>query len=125
MPMYLRVQRGANAGAVLPLRPGAHTIGRSAESTFVLPDDKVSAIRARIDVDSTSCTVTDLDSTNGTVVNDAAVRQPTRLRPGDVVQIGNATLVYGEGAIGDEPPTTGVRVVVGNDSGPLQTEKSG
>jgi len=112
MPMYLRVQRGANAGAVFPLRPGAHTIGRSAENRIVLPDDKVSAAHARIDVDSTSCMLTDLDSTNGTAVNDAAVRRPTRLRAGDVVQIGNATLVYGEGEIGDEPPTTGVHVVV-------------
>ena len=115
MPMHLRVQRGSNAGAVFPLRPGGNSIGRSAENAIVLPDDKASATHARVDVEDGSCTLTDLDSTNGTLLNDEPLAEPTRLRPGDAIQIGNTTLLYGEGEMAAERPTTSIRIVLSAD----------
>lgn len=115
MPMHLRVQRGANAGAVFPLRPGPNTIGRSGENAIVLPDDKVSSRHARVDVDSTVCTVVDLGSTNGTLANGVVLDQPVQLQAGDLIHMGNTELVYDEGAVATEHATTNIRIVVDND----------
>jgi len=115
MPMHLRVQRGASAGAVFPLRPGSYVVGRSAASAIVLPDDKVSSHHARIDVDAAGCLLTDLDSTSGTLLNDAPLTGPARLRPGDAVQMGGTCLVYGEGEVAAERPTASIKIVMDDD----------
>jgi len=118
MPLHLRVQRGSNAGAVFPLRPGANTIGRTAENAIVLPDDKVSSLHARVDVNGSVCTLSDLDSTNGTLLDDVLLTQPARLRPGASIQMGNTTLVYDEGEMAADRPTTSIRIIVEDDTRP-------
>jgi len=121
--MYLRVQRGANVGASFELRPGANTIGRSPNNAIVLADDKVSGFHARVDVApaGTEATLVDLESTNGTLLNEEPLRAPARLRPGDRIQVGNTTLRFGEGEEGeDESATTEVRVILEDDETILQ-----
>ncbi|HUT32208.1 MAG TPA: ATP-binding protein [Planctomycetota bacterium] len=116
MGMHLRVRRGPSVGAVFELRPGANTIGRLQGNSILLADDKVSGAHARIDVRGPVATLTDLGSTNGTLLNDVLLSAPVALRPGDTVQAGNTTLVYDEGEkLADEHPTTSVRVVVEDD----------
>jgi len=117
MGMYLRVKRGSSAGAVFNLREGANTIGRSHESAVLLADDKVSGAHALIDVSARGAILADLGSTNGTLLNEKPLGEPTPLRPGDQVQVGNTTLLYDEGEkLADEHPTTSVRVVMEDDA---------
>lgn len=116
MAMYLRVRRGASAGAIFQLQQGVNTIGRWDANSIVLGDDKVSSSHARIDVDGDTATLADLGSTNGTLVNEGLLDAPAVLRPGDVIQVGNTTLVYDCGEkLPDEHPTTRVRVVFEED----------
>jgi len=113
--MHVRVQRGASAGAVFPLRPGTYVVGRSAASAIVLPDDKVSGHHARLDVDAAGCILTDLDSTNGTLLNDAPLTGSARLRPGDTVQVGGTLLAYSEGEMTAERPTSSIKIIMEDD----------
>lgn len=121
MAMHLRVRRGASAGAVFALRPGANTIGRSRDCAIALSDDKVSTLHARIDVAGETATLVDLGSTNGTLLNEAALAAPAPLHPGDAIQVGNTTLVYGDHERpAGEPPSTQVRIIVADDEPVLQ-----
>jgi len=115
MPKHLRVQRGSSAGAIFPLRPGGNLIGRNASCAIVLPDDKVSSRHARLEVDAAGCVLTDLESTNGTLLNDSPLTAPARLRPGDAIQLGGTVLVYAEGEMVAERPTSSIRIVVEDD----------
>jgi predicted component of type VI protein secretion system len=59
-----------------------------------LNDERVSRYHAKIQVEDADIILTDLDSTNGTRVNGAAI-QIRRLRPGDQVSIGRSMLLFG------------------------------
>src|SRR5262249_48721272 len=63
------------------------TIGRGSDCELLVNDHSVSRLHARIAWDSGGYVVTDLESTNGTLVN--KIRTPThRLTDGDYLQIG-------------------------------------
>lgn len=70
------------------------TIGREEGNGLRLNDERVSRYHAKIQVEDGDIILTDLDSTNGTRVNGAAI-QIRRLRPGDQVSIGRSMLLYG------------------------------
>jgi two-component system, cell cycle response regulator len=76
-------------GRRFTLGTGQTVIGRTSTNTIHNPDDTVSRHHARIDFGSGGkYTVTDLDSTNGTFVNDVRVKsQP--LRDGDYLRVGS------------------------------------
>ena len=68
------------------------TIGRRPDNTIILDDAAVSGHHACVFRDGDDLVVEDLESTNGTFVNDKRVtRQP--LRRGDVIAIGKHTLL--------------------------------
>lgn len=77
----------------ITLKPGALTIGRDASCDIVLPSRLVSRRHARIECSVGSCRVVDLQSSNGTFVNDRRVSQAT-LNAGDRLRIGDVELVY-------------------------------
>jgi pSer/pThr/pTyr-binding forkhead associated (FHA) protein len=69
---------------------GEMIIGRSPDSTIVLPDDTfASSMHARVWAVDGEVWVEDLGSTNGTTLNGVPLRNATRLGKGDRVQIGN------------------------------------
>ena len=70
------------------------TIGREEGNALRLNDERVSRYHAKIQAEDGDILLTDLDSTNGTRVNGAAV-QIRRLRPGDQVSIGRSMLLFG------------------------------
>src|SRR5436309_15551139 len=72
------------------LAPGA-TIGREG-CDLVLPDPEVSRRHAAIRAAGGGLAVEDLDSTNGTFVNDERIEGTRELKDGDVVRIGNTAL---------------------------------
>ncbi len=73
-----------------PIEPGTPCrIGRHPHNTIALPNESVSRAHAMVQFsDAGSCYLYDLDSRNGTFVNDRRVSVPTVLRHGDRITIG-------------------------------------
>lgn len=106
---------------VWPLRAPVTTIGRDANSTVTLPDDSVSRAHAQITRQPTGYFVTDLESSNGVLLNGEPVTSPTRISPGDVLQLGDVILNVrdaGEMASGSSKPVDFMMGAGGTDSGP-------
>lgn len=76
-----------------PVKPGASTVGRLAQSDIHLPTPDVSRRHAQIVLGEGSCFVVDLGSENGVVVNGARV-QKHKLADGDVIQLGKQRLRF-------------------------------
>ena len=89
--LSLEVVEGAGAGPVVALA-GAITVGRGRDADLVLTDELVSRHHAQVTASGSGAVVVDLGSRNGTFVNGEVVHGPTRLVPGDQLQLG-VTLV--------------------------------
>ncbi|MDQ3023505.1 MAG: FHA domain-containing protein, partial [bacterium] len=100
-------------GDTIPIALGETTLGRKAEATQVLEGDSfVSGVHCRLIATENRLEVTDLNSTNGTFVNDARLdsEQPWKLTDGDRLRVGqtafvvnNSKLTEGEQLEADEP----------------------
>jgi hypothetical protein len=66
-------------------------IGRNQACDFLIEDQIVSAEHARLSYHHNHWWVEDLQSTNGTFLNQERVVSPTVLTPGDQIQIGQVT----------------------------------
>ncbi len=73
------------------------TVGRSEDADIRFDDDAVSRIHARFVVGEGRVRLVDLDSTNGTLVNEKAIHE-CELRDGDLVQIGETIFKFLSGA---------------------------
>jgi two-component system, cell cycle response regulator len=73
-------------------------MGRGAENTLVLEGDSISRRHARIERRANSYNVVDLQSTNGTYVNDELIDGQCQLRKGDQIKIGDTILKYLSGS---------------------------
>ena len=74
-------------GAALSLEP-ASSLGRVAGNTIVIDDPHTSARHAELRFARGQWWLRDLGSSNGTLLNDEAVRAVVGVRPGDVIQCG-------------------------------------
>lgn len=73
------------------------TVGRGGVD-IVLVDPQVSRVHARLSVDANGVGVEDLDSQNGTFVNERRIDALTPLREGDTVRMGDTVWrLFGEG----------------------------
>jgi diguanylate cyclase (GGDEF)-like protein len=84
---------GPELGKRMPLGTAAFEIGRSSKNDLFLDHESISRHHARITFDGTSYWVADLNSTNGTFVNDDPVREQ-RLKDGDQVRIGRSIVKF-------------------------------
>jgi diguanylate cyclase (GGDEF)-like protein len=84
---------GPELGKRLPLGKASFGIGRSAKNDLFLDQESISRQHARITFDGERHWVHDLNSTNGTYVNDKLV-QETELSDGDQVRIGRSILKF-------------------------------
>jgi hypothetical protein len=88
----LVVTSGPKAGIEIPLdKEQQFTIGRSAESSLIIRDDFTSTHHARLMLWNDQWMVQDLDSTNGTFVEERRVNIPTPVPLNTAVQVGNTT----------------------------------
>ncbi len=71
---------------------GPVVIGRSPSADIVIDEPFVSSNHARLTMQGPALILEDLGSTNGTFSNGHAVMEPTTLRDGDEVQVGDAIL---------------------------------
>lgn len=92
-PTLLVIIDGPLAGSSVPLTGTEISLGRSASNTVVLDDEFVSAHHARVyrDQFSGQWAIEDLHSTNGTVVNQQRITQPTILPARVPARIGATT----------------------------------
>ena len=72
------------------------TVGRAQDNQLVLHDAKVSAHHAEIRLEGQRHSIIDLESTNGTFVNEQRLEpdRPYRLHHLDMIRIGGATFLY-------------------------------
>jgi hypothetical protein len=80
-------------GRIYPLQMGSTVIGRGDQANLRLPDVGISRRHARLDFDGAQVVLTDLGSTNGTMVNGQRV-SAVALNPGDMIQLGTTTLTF-------------------------------
>ena len=88
------VEPGASSlqpGEILDV-PAGSTLGRGGRADLVLADTAVSAEHARVERDGRRWVVVDLDSTNGTRLNDSRVHGRAALTVGDVLSLGTVRL---------------------------------
>lgn len=91
-PKRLVVTSGPLRGTSIPLSGSAVLVGRAPSNTLVLDDDYSSSRHARLFLQDGTWYVEDLGSTNGTFVGRERVTEPTPVRPGTQVRVGQSTL---------------------------------
>ncbi len=89
--LTLEVVEGPGAGTQVQLS-GPLVVGRSEAVAFKVHDELVSREHARIAPYNGGAVVEDLGSTNGTFVNGNGIHGPTRIDPGDQVQVGTTVI---------------------------------
>ena len=90
----LRVLDGADRGKVFEDVRVPVTIGREEGNTIQLNDERISRFHLKIQKDHDDLVLTDLESTNGSRVNNEDVRLRI-LRHGDLITVGRSTLIFG------------------------------
>ena len=110
----LSVHSGKSRGSKVDITAGTFTIGSDPDSSLVLLDDLlVSRRHAEVALrDDGSCWIKDLNSSNGTKVNDQAlkVEQERLLQHGDRIQIAHVDLRYRDGVSGGEDVKVWIRL---------------
>jgi hypothetical protein len=86
------LQLDDGSGRTYQLREGANVVGRGQDAQFRLPDTGVSRRHLEIRWDGQIALLSDLNSTNGTTVNNAPV-QEWQLADGDVIRLGHSEIV--------------------------------
>jgi hypothetical protein len=76
---------------------GGLSIGRSGEADVTIDDRYASGVHARIFSREGRTYIEDMNSTNGTLLNDAGLKGEAQLIDGDVVRIGDTSFRYEEG----------------------------
>ncbi len=93
--MYLRliIAKGPDEGKAYKIPQGKpRVVGRDLGSDIVLNDVGASRSHCRIHFDGQTCTVEDMNSKNGVVVNGRRILRRTELHDGDVLKIGTSVL---------------------------------
>jgi hypothetical protein len=78
---------------------GGLSIGRSSEADVTIDDRYASGVHARIFSRGGHTYIEDMNSTNGTLLNDASLRGEAQLIDGDVVRIGDTSFRFEAGAV--------------------------
>ena len=115
MPV-LSIQSGPDQGLEFPFEHSI-VIGRGGTADFVVPDASVSRRHALVALEEGHWGVQDLDSGNGTFVNDRRISQRALLAPGDSLRLGAVVLAYREGTGRDTGPPTMLPSAVADAAG--------
>jgi hypothetical protein len=94
MQILLEIRSGPNAGTRIPVSPGVPLrLGRNPKADHAFPDDKLmSSLHFAIDYGEKGCRLLDLNSSNGTFLNGARVREATLVN-GDEIRAGSTAFV--------------------------------
>jgi FhaA, N-terminal domain/FHA domain len=81
-------------GKRMVVGPGGATIGRSRQCDVVVGDPNVSRKHAEVRPQGEAWVLSDLGSTNGSVLNGRRIEQPEALRAGDEIEIGTSVIAF-------------------------------
>ena len=84
---------GSMKGSTVPLPEGELTVGRDTTNGFCIPESSVSRHHCVIRCRSGMVSIVDLESRNGTVINDLPVREHL-LAHGDRIRLGGSHFVF-------------------------------
>ncbi len=105
-------------GHVIALPEGAClTIGRVPQCEIHVQDQSVSRRHCTVEAAGSEVIVTDLQSANGTFVNERAI-ESAKLQPGDMLRVGTALF---ECRLAGAPEAPGDRAVLGGDDSTIET----
>ncbi len=90
----LRVLDGADRGRVYDSLPTPVTIGREEGNSVQLNDERISRFHLKIQEDQGKLVLTDLGSTNGTLVNDVPISGEYVLHDGDLIRMGHSEWAF-------------------------------
>jgi len=95
MTAYLVIREGSKWTDVFRLVDGESvTIGRAPTNAIVVKDDRCSRNHAEVFQAQGEWTLRDLDSRNGTLVDNQRIQIDYQLQAGDIVRIGNSHLAF-------------------------------
>src|SRR3989454_8442471 len=104
----------------VPLTGSRLTLGRAEPADVVINDQSLSRVHASINRDGDRVWIIDEGSTNGSLVNGAAVpASGTPLRDGDEIYLGNTTVVvnFSQSVSADLSPADAAPVAASTSSG--------
>jgi hypothetical protein len=96
--------QGITHPGTLELADGMVSIGRNPTNDLRIPDPTVSSFHCEIIIADETVLVRDLSSTNGTFINNKAIRE-SFLRPGEVLKLGEAEVRLIASPVRQEEPT--------------------
>ncbi len=88
-PINITISAGEEPPKTHLLTNPVYLLGRAASCDISLPNETVSGLHARIYYESANWWVEDLGSSNGTLLNESYLEQPTVLTDSDQLQFGN------------------------------------
>src|SRR6516225_7461123 len=92
---FLVVRRNDGFGDVFPLSAGQrYTLGRATTNRIILKDELCSREHAEVYYSDSHWHVRDLNSLNGTRVNDRPLESEWKLTPNDEINLGHSRLVF-------------------------------
>jgi hypothetical protein len=91
--LMLKIIEGENKGEIINLQEGEYTFGRGKDAVILIKDcdDTVSRVHFKITVKEGKISIRDMDSSNGTRVNDIEIEQ-AELKKGDTIAAGKVSL---------------------------------
>lgn len=89
----LIIRTGPNAGQTVTITENNYQIGRNRQCNLVLSDSAVSRLHAALRYHNDGYYLQDAQSTGGTYVNNARINA-IRIKPGDVIRIGNTEMIF-------------------------------
>ena len=100
----LAVIEGDNPHVVHRIQQHETLVGRGEKANFVIDDEEISNLHCKIRAEASVCTLQDLGSLNGTLLNGKPLRRGTssRLRHLDEIQIGDTRLLLLTGRVIDQ-----------------------
>ncbi|MDE2333348.1 MAG: SpoIIE family protein phosphatase [Rhodospirillales bacterium] len=78
----------------IPVGPAGVVVGRQPPAELVIAQPEISRRHCRIAVEGDAVVITDLGSTNGTLVDGARIAGPVRLAEGAAIQLGSVLVRY-------------------------------
>ncbi len=85
---------GQPLGKKFPLMPPRICLGRGKKADLSIQDKSISQLHAEFQFRENKIFVVDLQSTNGTFVNDQKIKGPVELKEGDVVRLGTTIFKF-------------------------------